>query len=921
MRARGRVTYSLRRGAWIALAALLAATPYTHAANGSTGFGHLVAVEDQLYMSLSCSPIAQELWRYDTQRAELVQLTNHPNPQWRVSLKYTAFWRGNLYFTAGLDGHYELWVTDGTPGRTRQFADIHPGQWHGSQPRHFCALDDLLLFVADDGVHGFELWATDGTEAGTRMVLDIHPPIIPLGTTYAPVSMGDYALFRAASGAGPGEIWRTDGTASGTYRLDVPGLDAEGYRADMVRMGDAVYFAGITDEHGSELWRTDGTAAGTFMVRDIMPGRDGADLSDLTPFRGKLYFQADDDAHGAELWVSDGTTGGTRLLHDLVPGRLGSAAAPFCVVQDQLFFSAETPEFGRELWVTDGSADNSRMVKDIYRGARSGTPYAMAALGSRLVFSVDDPAYGEELWISDGTPSGTRLLRDLYAGQDMSEPYNTVVIGDRAYFEANDGTHGQELWSTAGTRESTVLVADITELVERQPESDPRLLSRHGEVGYLLARNHDGRWYLWRTDGSRAGTDRLAASFPSGPAEDLLALFPTEEGLFVARREASNGAHLWWVSEQSEAPAELGTVATDESRSGPVAENADGTLYYASETSSGRYGLWKRTSGTEPPSLVAEFGSDSDPHTALGLRLWADRVVLVEHSLARGVELRVVDETGGSDIIDLWPGTEGAHPAELTPAEDDLYFTADDGAHGREIWVLERGDFAARRLTDIDPLQTPLATPPTGLALKGRRLVFAANDGVHGVEPWAMDRDSGSAAMIRDIFVGPASSFPEEFTVANDLVFFRAEDRAKGVELWASDGTARGTYLIQDMVEGPGSSGPANLFVLEGLLLFSASSEMDGKEPDPRELWSTDGSRIRKAEPSVYEPREILRLGNRFVLSGTNLDYCQELFGGKYDPSENLLRTYAVKDLLDPRLVEPEVHPMLKREALEARAK
>src|SRR6516164_4920736 len=57
--------------------------------------------------------------------------------------------------------------------------DLFPGKTivipNQSQPNHFVALGNKLIFEATDGTHGRELWITDGTSSGTRLLKDINP--------------------------------------------------------------------------------------------------------------------------------------------------------------------------------------------------------------------------------------------------------------------------------------------------------------------------------------------------------------------------------------------------------------------------------------------------------------------------------------------------------------------------------------------------------------------------------------------------------------------------------------------------------------------------------------------------------------------------------------------------------------------------
>lgn len=68
----------------------------------------------------------------------------------------------------------EPWISDGTDAGTQVLKDIHPTG--SSNPAYFTAIGTRhVWFQADDGAHGIELWVTDGTSAGTRLVADIDP--------------------------------------------------------------------------------------------------------------------------------------------------------------------------------------------------------------------------------------------------------------------------------------------------------------------------------------------------------------------------------------------------------------------------------------------------------------------------------------------------------------------------------------------------------------------------------------------------------------------------------------------------------------------------------------------------------------------------------------------------------------------------
>jgi ELWxxDGT repeat protein len=54
---------------------------------------------------------------------------------------------------------------------------------------------------------------------------------------------------------------------------------------------------------------SDGTAGGTSLLKDVEPGADSGNPTDLVVFDNKLYFEA--GAADRVMWVTDGTAAGT----------------------------------------------------------------------------------------------------------------------------------------------------------------------------------------------------------------------------------------------------------------------------------------------------------------------------------------------------------------------------------------------------------------------------------------------------------------------------------------------------------------------------------------------------------------------------------------------------------------------------------
>ncbi len=55
-------------------------------------------------------------------------------------------------------------------------------------------------------------------------------------------------------------------------------------------------------------------------------------------------------------------------------------------------------------------------------------------------------------------------------------------------------------------------------------------------------------------------------------------------------------------------------------------------------------------------------------------------------------------------LADLAPGRDASSPAEITAEGPLLYFAADDGIHGRELWTLPRAALGGPRKVLPRPL-------------------------------------------------------------------------------------------------------------------------------------------------------------------------------------------------------------------------
>jgi len=83
----------------------------------------------------------------------------------------------------------------------------------------------------------------------------------------------------------------------------------------------------------------------------------------------------------------------------------------------------------------------------------------------------------------------------------------------------------------------------------------------------------------------------------------------------------------------------------------------------------------------------------------------------------------------------------------------------------------------------------------------GNKLFFSANDGTNGNELWVTDGTEAGTMLVADINSGSGSSSPTSFAPLGTELIFRVDDGTHGAELWVSDGTGPGTHLLKDINE------------------------------------------------------------------------------------------------------------------------
>ena len=280
------------------------------------------------------------------------------------------------------------------------------------------------------------------------------------------------------------------------------------------------------------------------------------------------------------------------------------------------------------------------------------------------------------------------------------------------------------------------------------------------------------------------------------------------------------------------------------------------------------------------------------------------------------------------NMYNIATGSSSSSPQGFIEYNSKIYFRANDGTKGNEMWEYDPASDASstnpKRISDIrsgsgDGVGYLNSWSFESWAVYKNKLYFLGNDGSYGDEVYSYD--GSSFTRVSDIYSGSNSSSPKHFTVYNDKLYFFGYNSDYGNELFVYDGSnvsivkdlasgstggvnaysgmevykdklyfqgyASGTgyelysydgtniALVKDIISGTSGSSPQYFTVVGDILYFAASGK----------IFYYDGSDVTEASgTSGLMPLLLTAYNDTLYFEGTNETYGWELFG--YDPTK-----------------------------------
>lgn len=410
---------------------------------------------------------------------------------------------------------------------------------------------------------------------------------------------------------------------------------------------------------GTELWRYDPNAnggAGTSeLVADINPNGSSSPHH-LTVVDGRLFFLAHDAQGDARIWVHDPDAnngqGTTRPISESISATYFDLAR----LGDYLYFTSFTGD-GIGLWklpISASGASNEVQHVDIPSSLRFSDYPDLEVIDDKLYFQAS-PAAGEGhalFELDPGANDGLGELKYLHANTKarfLDSPL--TVFNGKLYFQATDGTYGNELWefdpALGSTEQSTRIVGDISSG------------SNNSSINHILV---------------------------------------ADELLYFSLNSSTQESGLWKFDPNTN---QITNVVSQGFASGFTAA-ANGKVYFVED----RNQVWEYDPEKAEGENLTQIATVTDPeHNANTQRLFSffDEIYV---PVSPSKLLWRFNSQGEGGPVPAEDYNASSTPYSFVALDGMLYFLADDGIHGQQIWRhnpnAEQGISTVERISSFD---------------------------------------------------------------------------------------------------------------------------------------------------------------------------------------------------------------------------
>jgi ELWxxDGT repeat protein len=328
----------------------------------------------------------------------------------------------------------------------------------------------------------------------------------------------------------------------------------------------------------------------------------------------------------------------------------------------------------------------------------------------------------------------------------------------------------------------------------------------------------------------------------------------------------------------------------------------DNMAYFISDDGTNGVGLWK-TDGTDAGTAKVK---------TINLGTWSNYMVERMHVSGNAIYFWADDGTNGLElwksdgtesgtmmIKDINPGGGGSggdYPSVVTSVGNSIYFWADDGANGFELWKSDGTDAGTEMFKEFVTGSDGSNGVVIDLDGNSFYIIEKPEGSVQATKLWISDGTGTGTTLVKDFTtdLGTNGGIGYEKLVVGNTFFFTAMDRSEvsgDLELWKSDGTEAGTILVKD-INLVDNDGVGDLVELNNVLYFQS-----GSHSGERELWKSDGSETGTIKLTDLSSDGINQINGNLYIFGNSL-YFEDWFDDVWQSDGTAAGTTAYTGLI-----------------------
>lgn len=693
------------------------------AANGDVT--SLTVFEDQLYFAALDDQYTRDVWKTDGTVDGTYRFHDLPFTGQGVFLPM-AIANDTLFFAVGDPFNPQtlrtVWITDGTSEGTRTLASVSPLVRDRSIAGPLMvAGDHMYMMMPTGGRH--RLVVSDGTADGTAWLNTPNASYRYYSPVEGSADVNGKLFVALDRGNQLCDYWMSDGTVQGTSLIQVVPLWTP-CTGPFASLGSNGYFPNV-----NQLWKTDGTAEGTGPVDPAFPGGRNAYVWSIIRANDQVLFTAFDPKYGRQLFATDGTAEGTQRLTNAVLTSNGSGARGIAATEDRLFYNASS--LGPKIFSSDGSAEDTFPLwnLDVIDPWENDVdaPFGVTPVrttDSLAFFVSQDEEHGKSLNVSDGSaPTYTRLLtmeQEQYVAMDYTS--------DQHLFFHFTGQSLSGPWISDGTIAGTHALEGFP---DQGFDRATNYLTFRGAT-YFVATFIDGqseRSELWRFN---LATDSAEQVVVFSGQQFCGQLATNDVDLFASLSTPEFGCELWRIDGES-----FETTLVADLRPGPLDSlpnnlvGRDGELYFdaVTDTATDVYArTLVRLSGDDYTPLAAGYS-----FAAPGVFANGDYFFTKREDASSPNWLWATDGTSAGTSAVPSPPTAGVHPFVLTSTGGRVFFIVPTGNETAQLWHTDGTPEGTQAIPGLT-----LPTYEGVLAALNGTVYFSADDGKLGTELWKL---------------------------------------------------------------------------------------------------------------------------------------------------------------------------------------